>query len=61
MDNKRERERNTHQTNSRNRKYNTKESKRLQAIQRHRRDTQIKAGRPKKELIEEEIEAIKDI
>jgi len=42
----REKEGNSNQNNSKNRKYNTEESKsNLQAIQRYRRDTKTKEAR----------------
>ena len=62
MDNQRKREGNTNKNNSRNRENYTEKSKSdLQTIQRHWRDSQTKkAGRPKKELSEEEIKAIEE-
>ena len=63
MDNWGKREGNSNQNNSRNRERNTAKSKsNLQAIQRHRRNSQPKKpGKPKKELSEEEIKTIKEV
>ncbi len=61
MDNQREREGNINKGNSRDRKHNTKKSKsNLQAIQRNRKDTQIKEIWKTQKRTEREIEAIKD-